>query len=84
MEDGSPPDHCSPLSLGEYSSQIDSGRKLLSVILGLNVCPRAGSRNDGQKGRSYGITFFAQPVRSEFSYPIVGTGGQQKNKSRSR
>ncbi len=32
MEDGSPPDHCSPLSLGEYSSQIDSGRKLLSVI----------------------------------------------------
>ena len=32
MEDGSPPDHRSPLSLGEYSSQIDSGRKLLGVI----------------------------------------------------
>jgi hypothetical protein len=32
MEDGSPPGHRSPLSLGEYSSQIYSGRKLLSVI----------------------------------------------------
>ena len=33
MEDGSPPNYCSPLSLGEYSSRIDSGRKLLSVII---------------------------------------------------
>ena len=81
MEDGSPPDHRSPLSLGEYSSQIDSGRKLLGVIhRPQRRAPRAGSRNNGQKGRSYRITFFAQPVKSEFRTRSLERAGNKRIK----